>query len=274
MRHHRIAGGRRGWWPVAVRPRAAAALAAVGLVACAPARPDPVASLPTTTTARPADAVLHGAWVMEVPDSVRARMAGLRTAHQSLHLGTGGRATLSTGDAVDGAYRVTGRELAVIAAGDTAVALVAHAAGRMAPLLYEMRDDTLWWRGGGAAPVPLRSWVPALERERRLPAGLWRHAWLPDRGEEATLQLSAGGCARFLRSTGSLTRRYRVAGDTLRLGFGGFLGIPDESRYDVRGDTLRLDFTFAGRRGPEPMQLRFVRQRYEMLDPAARCAVP
>ena len=274
MEHCEITGKSRGRWPVGTSWRAAAALVAGSLAACAPAQRDPAASPPVVAAAAVDDETLHGVWVMEVPDSVRAGAANLRAVYQSLHLGREGRATLRVGDAVEGAYRVAGRELTVVTAGDTAVARVAHSPGQTAPLVYEMRNDTLWWRGGGGAPVPLRSWIPALERERRLPAGLWRHAWLTDRGEEATLQLSAGGCARFLRSSGSVTRPYRVAGDTLRLDFGGVLGIPERSRYVIRGDTLRLDFVYATRRGPESMQLRFVRQRYEMLDPAARCVVP
>ena len=53
--------------------------------------------------------------------------------------------------------------------------------------------------------------------------------------------------------------------------FGGFLGIPERSRYGLRGATLQLDFTDADGARPPVVRLRFVRNRYHFLDPAARC---
>lgn len=251
----------------AIGRHAAALFAAAGLAGCAPS-PPLSASSPESTI--PVAEALRGAWAMEVPDSVRTRLPDVATTFLSLRFDDGGRVSVSVGDVVEGAYRVDGRDVVVIAPGDTGAARIAYGPSRKAPLIYEMRGDTLWWRGGDA-PVPLASWVSVLERERRLPAGLWRHAWIDGLVGEARLQLTAGGCARFVLVSGTFTRSFRVTADTLSTDFDGFLGIPGRSRYTAQGDTLRLDFTFDTRRGPEPTQLRFVRQRYEMLDPMARC---
>ena len=86
------------------------------------------------------------------------------------------------------------------------------------------------------------------------------------------LQLTTGGCALFRRIMGVDSSPFRVAGDSLHLGWNGFLGLPARSRYTVRGDTLQLDFLYADGAAPQPVQLRFVRSRPEIMDPHARCA--
>lgn len=254
-------------------------LVAAGAVACTstPAPPPVGQATPASTSpdvagrATREQGTLGGTW-LEMRDSARATSA---TWYLSLSFSGDGTARVVIGDIVEGRYEVAGTEVTVVGAGGTSVARVplGGPGGRAVPLRYEMRRDTLWWQGGGSTPVPLRAWVPALERERRLPAGAWFHAWPNARGR-ASLQLSAGGCARFVRATGTLTRPYRVDGDTLWMGFGGFLGLPERSRLSLRGDTLELDFMYAGAGAPQPIQLRFVRHRYEILDLAARCEPP
>ena len=94
-----------------------------------------------------------------------------------LVFGRDGQAHVTIGDAVEGSYRVAGDEVTVVAPGDTIAARVplGGASGGTVPLVYGIRRDTPWWRGGAGAPVPLRAWVPSLERERSLPAGAWLH---------------------------------------------------------------------------------------------------